>query len=255
MPEKLEYACPICQRKCLPFDVVDFNKSCAEEKGFFFELSGIPIYYFLCKGCGFCFAPEIAAWGLKEFEEKIYNEGYKEADPDYLMKRPHATHETLTKLFGAHKKKIRHLDYGGGEGTLSKMLCDSGWKSASYDPFVNKDVKVRDMGTFDFITVFEVFEHVPNPDILLSDLRALLAPGGIVFFTTLLSDGFIPKNERLNWWFASPRNGHISLFSRASLEIIVKKHEFKLFSFNNLFHFLWTDTVPNWASHIISASK
>ena len=251
MLEKLEHACPICQRNCLPFDVVDFNKSCAEQKGFFLKLSGVPIYYYLCEGCGFCFAPEIAAWGLEEFAEKIYNDGYKDVDPDYLMKRPHANHDGLVAMFGAHKDKIRHLDYGGGEGLLSKMLCNSGWNSASYDPFVNKDVKVREMGQFNFITVFEVFEHVPDPHALLSDLKALLEPGGVFFFSTLLSDSFIQKNQRLNFWYASPRNGHISLFSRKSLEMIMRKYEFNLFSVNNVFHYLWTGKVPDWAEHLI----
>lgn len=254
MLEKTEYPCPICQRKCFPFDVVDFNKSCLEEKGGFLKLSGTPIYYFLCKGCGFCFAPEIMAWGLAAFEEKIYNEGYKEVDPSYLMKRPHGNYENLMSMFGKVSGKIRHLDYGGGEGFLVKLLQGSGWNSTSYDPFVNKDIKTSDLGKFDLITAFEVFEHVPDPNALMADLSQLLAPNGIVFFSTLVSNGYIHLNERLTWWYAGPRNGHISLFSKESLSLLAKKHGFTYGNASNVFHFLWT-SIPEWAQNLQPAAN
>ncbi len=246
MPEQSEYACPICGRPCSLFDVVDFNKSCAEEKGTFLKLSGIPVYYVLCQGCGFCFAPEISAWSLEEFEKKIYNEEYKIVDPNYLMRRPHANHETLLSLFGKESAKIKHLDYGGGEGFLSRLLCDSGWESTSYDPFIDKNMKIQDLGTFDLITAFEVFEHVPDVNALMSDLRSLLAQKGIMFFSTALSDGNIVKNRRLDWWYASPRNGHVSLFSKLSLALLAKKNGLNFGSASNFFHFIWT-TLPDWA--------
>jgi SAM-dependent methyltransferase len=252
--EKLEYICPICQRACLPYDVVDFSKSCMEQHTTFLKLSGVPIYYFLCEGCGFCFAPEISAWGIEAFEEKIYNSEYKDVDPSYLMKRPHARYEDLISMFGKVKDKIRHLDYGGGEGFLVKLLQGSGWNSTSYDPFVNKDVKVKDLGTFDLITAFEVFEHVPDVNALMSDLGSLLAPNGIVFFSTMLSDGEILKNGRLNWWYASPRNGHISLFSKKSLSLLSKNYGFSYGNASNLFHFLWT-TIPDWAQNLTPKSE
>ncbi len=59
------YACPVCASIATALDVVDFNKSCEEQKGSYLQLSGIPIYYFLCDNCNFCFAPEICAWSMK----------------------------------------------------------------------------------------------------------------------------------------------------------------------------------------------
>jgi hypothetical protein len=247
---QLECPCPVCRCACRPYDVVDFNKSCEEQKGGFLNLSGIPIYYFLCGDCGFCFAPEISAWSIEDFEKNIYNDAYKEVDPDYLMRRPRANYESLLSTFGNAPEKINHLDFGGGDGLLSKLLCESGWKSMSYDPFVNKDVKTEDLGTFNFITAFEVFEHVPDVGALMFLLRSLLAPDGIVLFTTLISDGQIVKHKRLTWWYAAPRNGHISLFSRSSLALLASKNDLKYGGVNNLIHFLWT-SVPGWAQHIL----
>ena len=38
-----------------------------------------------------------------------------------------------------------------------------------------------------------------------------------MLFSTALSDGGLARNQRLRWWYASPRNGHISLFSHRSV--------------------------------------
>jgi hypothetical protein len=40
-----------------------------------------------------------------------------------------------------------------------------------------------------------------------------------VLFSTLLSDGEIVRGRPLRWWYAAPRNGHISLFSAQSLRL------------------------------------
>jgi len=54
-----------------------------------------------------------------------------------LSLRPTNNAEVLVELFGSQKDKIMHLDYGGGNGLLSKLLREEGWNSASYDPFVD----------------------------------------------------------------------------------------------------------------------
>lgn len=90
-----ELICPVCGGNSTPFDVVDFNKCCEEPKGKFLPLAGVPIYYYRCGGCGFCFAPEIARWSLAEFEERIYNDDYALVDPDYIGQRPQANAASL----------------------------------------------------------------------------------------------------------------------------------------------------------------
>lgn len=248
----MKQPCPICAGTCPPVDVVDFNKSCEELRGKFLPLSGIPIYYLLCEHCGFCFAPEFASWRLEDFENNIYNSEYVQVDPDYLDSRPRANASGLASLFGERGTEIRHLDYGGGGGLLSEILRQSGWRSTSYDPFVDRGLLPGDLGKFDLITAYEVFEHVPEVERLMADLTSLLAEGGIVLFSTLLSDGNIASRQRLSWWYASPRNGHISLFSRQSLAILAAKKGFNFGSFTPGFHAFWR-TVPAWAEHIFRA--
>jgi SAM-dependent methyltransferase len=241
--------CPICNSGCALHDVVDFNKSCEEDRGKYLALSGIPIYYALCDHCGHCFSPEMCSWSMSQFDERVYNEGYAAIDPDYADVRPKSNAAELRSLFPSIPADVRHLDYGGGNGLLSALLNENGWHSASFDPYVTRGVPIETLGKYDLITSYEVFEHVPAANILMANLKELLAPNGIVIVSTILSDGFISRNRRLDWWYASPRNGHVSLFSSNSLRILAEKNGFTVGSFSIGLHMLFRD-VPQWARHL-----
>lgn len=245
-----QHACPVCTTQTRAFDVVDFNKSAIENEGKFLPLSGEPVYYFLCDECGFCFAPTLCAWSMSDFENKIYNDAYVEVDPDYLDVRPRANAQTVESAFGEHRQQIRHLDYGGGNGQLSALLRESGWQSISYDPFSDRDVDLAHLGRFDLITSFEVFEHVPDPKALMRTLSSLLEPVGLILFSTLVSDGHLQRNRRLDWWYAAPRNGHISLYSTESLNRLASEHDLLMASFSPNLHLL-SKEIPIWAQHLI----
>lgn len=242
--------CPVCGGSSPLLDVVDFNKSCMEANGEFLEISGTPVYYSLCNNCGFCFAPELLSWSMEQFKEHIYNDTYVRVDPDYIETRPRQNSENLINSFGNRAYGIKHLDYGGGNGHLSRLLNESNWKSTSYDPFTNTEADINTIGKFDLITAFEVFEHVSDVKQLMSNLKTLLAAKGIILFSTLLTDGNIQKNSRINWWYASPRNGHISLFSRSSLTLLAKQYGLNFGSFSAGFHIFFTE-LPEWADHMV----
>ena len=242
--------CQICDGRVELLDVVDFNKSCEENRGKFLPLSGIPIFYSQCTSCKFTFAPEFAKWSEQDFLEKIYNDKYIEIDPDYLEVRPQASSQFLKQTFAEQKPHIRHLDYGGGNGKLSQLLREDGWNSETYDPFPSSDICLTDLGKFNLITAFEVFEHVPDVTVLMQNLTKVMAADCLVLFSTLVSDGNINANTRINWWYASPRNGHISLYSKQSLMLLGAKYQLSFGSFSDGFHCYWTQ-VPHWAKHII----
>ena len=242
-------ACPVCAAATSLLDVVDLNKSCEEARGIFLPIAGVPVWYALCDRCGFCFAPEMHRWSIDEFSARIYNDGYKEVDPDYLELRPRANAQLLAGMFAKQALAIRHLDYGGGNGVLSSELFAAGWDSTSYDPFVDGPIRA-DMGRFNLVTSFEVFEHVPDVNALIETLSELVADDGMVLFSTLLSDGNLVRNQRIQWWYASPRNGHISLHSRQSLAMLGRKADFDLVSFSPNLHAFWRK-VPSWAADVL----
>ncbi len=247
-PASALISCTVCGGDCQLLDVVDFNTSCEDGRGRRFSLSGVPVYYVYCTNCGFSFAPLFLPWKKEEFLERIYNKDYILVDPDYVDKRPRGGAAFLISLFGNNARSIRHLDYGGGSGLMSKLLNESNWLSDSYDPFVDTQKSVAEMGTYDLITAFEVFEHVSALDSLMNNLRSLLAPDGVVLFTTLLSDGNINPAQKLTWWYASPRNGHISLFSKKSLTHLAHSYGFTYLDAG--VHIYYTDSLPFWAAHL-----
>ena len=241
--------CQICQQMAPYLDTVDLNKSCVEPSGRRLPPSGIPVHYYLCAQCGFCFAPDLQQWTPDAFGRFIYNEGYEFVDPDYVTVRPTNNSNWIDGLFGASKGRLRHLDYGGGSGQLSAFLREKGWDSASYDPFADPDVRVEDLGRYDLVTAFEVFEHVPKVADLMDDLGLLCKPDGLILFSTLLSDGELAPGRPLTWWYASPRNGHISLFSADSLKRCITDGGWMLGSFTTGLHAAYRQ-LPPWAAHL-----
>lgn len=243
------HACPVCQATCVPLGTVDFNRSCEAARGLHLPPAGRPVEYLHCTGCGFSFAPAFRAWSAADFAREIYNQDYARVDPDHRETRPRASCETLLATFGAAGRSIRHLDYGGGAGRLAELLRGAGWHSTSWDPFFPGQLPPG--GRFHLITCFEVFEHVADPPELMQRLVALLDKDGLVLASTLVSDGQLRPGAPLDWWYAAPRNGHISLHSRGSLARLAAGQGLELASFSADIHLFWRGQFPRWARHLL----
>lgn len=243
--------CPVCAGRWSLFDVVDFHKSCLEERSQFVPLCGVPIYYGRCKDCGFIFSPQMHRWSDAEFAERVYNEQYVLVDPDFVEIRPAGFADLIWKSFGDKTGLIRHLDFGGGSGLLSATLKARGMDSASYDPFHGEHESLPD-GKFNFISAFEVFEHASRIDRLMTQLVELADEDCAIVFSTLLTDGRVDEFRRLQWWYAAPRNGHVSLYSRRSLEVLGQRWGLQFGSFAGVsgnLHAFWRGR-PAWAHFI-----
>lgn len=244
------YQCLVCGQAAPLYDVVDFNKSCEENRGHFLPLSGHAVYYARCSGCEYTFAPEFSSWTDQDFLEKIYNDDYIKVDPDYLDKRQQENAGLLNNFFGIYRMHLRHLDYGGGNGTLARLLQGAQWDSVSYDPFPQNPARIEDLGRFNLITAFEVFEHVPNPHRMMDNMVKLLdGPDCMIFFSTAVSDGLIKDNARLDWWYAAPRNGHIGIHTTQSLKKLGQMFGLKYSSMGRSFHVYYRN-FPPWAEQL-----
>ena len=217
--------CKICDGPSPLAGVVDFHKCCLEFHGRYLPVSGIPIYYRRCQNCGFLFTTAFDEWSHQAFAKNIYNTDYKVVDPDYDTARPESNARLFTKLFAKAKSGVRILDYGGGSGSFAELLRRLGHAAISYDPFTKDNV--RPSGTFDIITCFEVLEHSITPRETVADIMSLLSPGGLIVCSTLLQPRKFEKND-LRWWYIGPRNGHVSIHSRASLTRLFDGFGFRL---------------------------
>lgn len=234
-------ACPVCDCGTTRFvGDVDFAKTCEDHKGAkpFAHASRL-IEYRQCMNCGVTFAPWMLTWPRDRFAREVYDADYLKADPEADGTR---ARQNAAALLGAFRlvRPRAHLDYGGGDGTLSKVLREAGWNSESYDPLYDER---RPQGTYDLITAFEVIEHVPDVDALLADLAALSRPDTVLMCTTLLHDA---TKRITDSWYVAPRNGHVMIHSRASLRWMLGKAGFVVASDDVGSHTALRGAVPDW---------
>ena len=132
----------------------------------------------------------------------------------------------------------RILDYGGGNGTLAELLRVAGFADVTtYDPFVPRFAK-KPHGRFDCVICFEMLEHSTDPAQTLRDITEMLTESGIILLSTLLQPIDIDR-QGLAWWYAAPRNAHVSLYSTASLVKLAESAGFRVYSFDQSYHVLF----------------
>ena len=242
--------CPVCTGDARILGEVNFNKSCEGRDDIPLPKSNAMIRYYVCSGCGFCFAPEFRKWSDRKFKARIYNDDYVLVDPEYVATRPEGTAKFIGDVFGPVRERITHLDYGGGNGLMSQRLRAGGWQSSSYDHFANGPGQLAQLSTYDLVTAFEVFEHVVDPLQLMASLSKLTHAQSLIVFSTLLSEGHIACDKGLDWWYLAPRNGHISLFSEKSLTHLLGAYGYRVHHVNDGLHLAFRE-LPAW-SHEVS---
>lgn len=239
--------CKVCGGESPLLGVVDFHKSCIEAQGKRLNVSGIPIYYRRCRVCGFVFTGAFDAWQPEAFHQKIYNGDYIVVDPDFAALRPMNNAQLVGNTFRGSRESLRIVDYGGGNGVLAKLLRDDGFQAETYDPF--STFAELPAERCDLLTCFEVMEHVPFPGKTLAEMVSLLKDEGAILFSTLLQpDNF--DQMGLNWWYAGPRNGHISLHSRKSMVSLFQQQGMQTASFSDGLHLAFRK-LPSFAAQLI----
>ncbi len=241
--------CKCCGAPAMLFGAVDFNRSCEDRNARVFEPSGVDIPYHRCTGCGFAFTIAFDEFTPELFRQHIYNEAYPLVDPDFADARPTSNADVLHRTFGHAATSLRVLDYGGGNGLLAQRLRERGFTDVvTYDPFY--EGSVRPQGTFDLVTSFEVLEHTPAPQQTFAELAGFRRPDGLLFCSTLLQPADI-LTSKLSWWYAAPRNGHVSLYTTQALSSLAQHHGLTIGSCDALLHVAFRGSVPAWARGLI----
>jgi SAM-dependent methyltransferase len=237
--------CKVCGESSSLFGVVDFNKSCEDHKGRALPLAGVPIYYHRCDCCGLIFTVALDKWSKQEYMNNIYNESYVNVDPEYISIRPEQNAE-VTRRVAKENRTLSILDYGGGNGHCSQRLVEQGFNAKSWDPMdsdAEKPIGLR----VDLVTAFEVMEHSPTPVDTLAEASSFLKDNGIMFFSTLAIDQERNASPSVQHWYIAPRNGHITIFTQKSLDILAKKCGLQIHH-ANLSHHIVFRSVPAWLS-------
>jgi hypothetical protein len=209
--------CKVCNTSSPWFDCCDVNKG-GPPDALARPSLGQSLNYHRCPQCGLIFSPQLDTWQPAQYKELIYNSSYIEVDPDYTSTRPLAQAEMLSGMLQNLPSDFSLLDYGAGSGILAQQLNKLGIAATSEDPFSIQNMQnVSQLPTlFHVVCAFEVLEHSAYPLDTLARMRERLLPNGLMIVSTLLQPDDITE-QRCNWWYCAPRNGHISLFSSTSL--------------------------------------
>jgi SAM-dependent methyltransferase len=251
-PEAGPVACKVCIGEARLYGVTDFNRSCEEARGHVLPMAGHAVYYRRCAKCGLLFTDAFDDWRHEDFETHIYNAAYVEVDPDFATKRPDSGAEFIAKMFAGSAGALSVLDYGGGDGRFAGQLRAAGFPdTATFDPF-HPDHRTRPQRRFDLVTCFETLEHMPDPRAGVADIADLLNDDALVLFSTVVQPSDF-ESLGMRWWYIGPRNGHVTLYTRAALAALWGSVGLQVASMSDNMHAACR-TIPAFARHLFQAT-
>lgn len=225
------------------------------------------------KKCPACFSGDIKE-AFTEFGLTVFGCGAcghlfssKPVDQDYdgyfgeevgpeAVRAAMRSHERLYADFLAEVLPKKHtgklLDVGCGYGFFVKaMLEKTAWqawgietsaaavtiaeKELGLETVVHGAVETAELpAPFDVITMFDVLEHVPDPDRLLAAVKRLLVPGGLLFIHTPNAAIQLIKAKAKRRLHGGIRQGghyleahdHVNIYSSQSIKAVLSRNGF-----------------------------
>lgn len=149
----------------------------------------------------------------------------------------------IEKNIGILKNKDLIVDIGAGSGLFLKIARDNGWKVSGVE-FNKKSIesinklgievfnKPLEEGIYprnyvDVVTIWEVLEHINNPNEFIKEISNILKPGGYLFVC-------VPNIGALITRILHEKSGtfggftHVNFFSIDTLSKLLNKHKFEV---------------------------
>jgi ubiquinone/menaquinone biosynthesis C-methylase UbiE len=82
---------------------------------------------------------------------------------------------------------------------------------------------------FDVVSMFDVFEHLPEPRETLSEIQRIMKPGGILAINFPAIDSYFAKIMGSHWCLLL--EDHLNYFSKKTLTKMLDKYGFKVLFF------------------------
>jgi 2-polyprenyl-3-methyl-5-hydroxy-6-metoxy-1,4-benzoquinol methylase len=226
---------------------------CGKDTVFAFEKNAYKLYR--CNACKHLFvfptpsASEIEAVYKESYFHKSEGEGglgYADYDTDKAGLA--STFDKYLVELEKHAPGKRILDVGCATGFFLDRGRKAGWKTYGVEisRFGAEESNRRGHETvcgmledvpgesrFDVITMWDVFEHMTDPESALKRAHALLAPGGLVAINTIDSSSVPAKILGKNWHLVVPPE-HLQYYSRTSLKQIVENEGFEVLSMHRI---------------------
>lgn len=184
-----------------------------------------------CTGCGSLHSKE-------DVDLAHYYAGYFYGGQqlDYFSRRAYGSRIRQLRRWGWHPGKTL-LDYGCGSGAFLHLLREHGATVAGFDPYHADWTDPQPLNaTYDFVTTYDVIEHVEDPEQFLVDRSRLVKPGGTLVVVTPNADKLRLDDPRMPD-FHQPYHRHI--LSERALKKLGAKHGLDLISLERR-HFIDT---------------
>ncbi len=172
------------------------------------------VQYFRCNTCGFI-QTETPYW-----LEEAYSSAIASQDVG-IMFRNRVNCEVTSAVLNLLIPNVKcAVDFGAGHGVLVRMMRDRGFNYFWYDLHATNDYargfEYREGITYDFLTAFEVLEHLADPIPALAKLMEL--SHNVLVSTVLVPQ---PAPGLSDWWYYVPRSGqHVSFYTQEALRIL-----------------------------------
>jgi hypothetical protein len=168
--------------------------------------------------------------------EEAYSSAISQLDVGLLERCRQLANVTAAVLTTQRLGRGQCLDFGGGYGTLTRMMRDRGYRYHHLDPHCQNvfaagfeaDLTRR----WDVVTAFEVLEHLPDP---VSTLRGIMDSTDFLLTTTQVLPSPTPAPG--SWAYYSPESGqHITLYSVKGLQAVAERLGVRLTTSGRLVH-------------------
>ena len=211
---------------------------------------GIDIYK--CKDCGHMFS----SYGADQYYEGYFGNDAGRNDNFWWDQAHRMMYDDFCKKYIIGRSG-RLLDIGCGLGFFVKKISDySNWQpygieiSKTAADFATTELKLANIfcgkaeeadlpkNYFDIITLWDVIEHIPNPDKILNYIGSILKDGGLLFIHTPNANIqlFKARFKKLFYGMKPTRHyleakDHINIYTVKSISMVLKHHNFKSIEF------------------------
>ena len=164
----------------------------------------------------------------------------------------------IIQNFLTKKNNNKLLDVGCGMGGFIKLAKKKNWTAEGIEFNEYSSKKLKEKGykiyndyiekldlkkDYDCVSMWNLFEHLPNPALMLKNIRKILLPNGLIFILVPNINGLVNailKDKAV----AFAGYTHLNFFNIKSLRDLLKKNGFSVLHYETIFTEI--ETIKNY---------